>query len=118
MRRKVVIILDDVVVALDLAQTLQDIDAAADVCTFRSPEAALAAMECGDPAALAVVQVALNAPVTADPSVPCYGLGAQCILLSDTAADLQDVGPNVVVLPRPFSSAMVARAVSMLAVAH
>lgn len=118
MRRKVVIILDDVVVALDLAQTLQDLDPNADVVTYRTSEAAQEALMGREKVSLAVWQVRHDLPAENGADLADCDLAERCILLSDTAETVYDAAPNIVVLPRPFSDEMVATAVSTLGADH
>jgi hypothetical protein len=118
MRRKVVIVLDDVVVALDLAQTLQDLDPSADVVTFRSAAVAREAAKDYGKASLIIWQPRSDPPEDDSAALVQCDLAERSILLSDAAEAVYDAAPHVVVLPRPFSAEMVEKAVSRLSADH
>ncbi|MBM1634497.1 hypothetical protein JQV27_16720 [Sulfitobacter mediterraneus] len=118
MRRKVVIVLDDVVVALDLAQTLQDLDPAAHIVTYRSAEDAKEAAKGQDKASLIIWQPLSETPEENSAVLVQCDLAERSILLSDSAETVYDAAANVVVLPRPFSADMVKNAVSRVSADH
>ncbi|MFT6676716.1 MAG: hypothetical protein ACJAVM_002921 [Sulfitobacter sp.] len=114
MHTKIIIVLADPVVAMDLAQSLEDNVPSGGVISFPSLADATDALVDHAPAALAVLDIPTRALEERDPREAANGIAAQLILLSDTVDELTVRDPDLILLPRTFTTEMITQAVTMM----
>ncbi|MEL6360981.1 MAG: hypothetical protein AAFR21_07830 [Pseudomonadota bacterium] len=119
MQPKLIVVMDDPVVSMDLTQTLQKCVPNAIVQAFRSFDEACEAILNSAVAQLAIVRSPSTKSLPQAVEAMLGRLGERLIVLSDDVATMGTTDVSLaVVLPRPFTEEMIADALLSLGVAE